>query len=142
VLGIGNPGRRDDGLGAEAVARLESLGLPGVTADANYQLNLEDALACARHDLVIFVDAARDLGKPFSFEELRPEGAMPAMSHSLGPGTVLALAESLYGRAPEAYMLAVRGHAWSLGEGLSARAKADLDRALSFLVKFLRERRS
>jgi hydrogenase maturation protease len=74
VLGIGNPGRRDDGLGAEAVARLEALRLPGVTADANYQLNLEDALTCASHDLVVFVDAARGLRKPFSFEELKPEG--------------------------------------------------------------------
>ncbi|MFO7734524.1 MAG: hydrogenase maturation protease [Candidatus Aminicenantes bacterium] len=142
VLGIGNPGRRDDGLGAEAVARLEALRLPGVTADANYQLNLEDALACARHDLVVFVDAARGLRRPFTFEELKPEGSMPAMTHSLGPGAVLALAESLYGRTPRAYMLGVRGHAWSLGEGLSARAKADLERALAFLTEFLRERSS
>lgn len=142
VLGIGNPGRRDDGLGAEAVARLEALRLPGVTADANYQLNLEDALACARHDLVVFVDAARGLRRPFTFEELKPEGSMPAMTHSLGPGAVLALAESLYGRTPAAYMLAIRGHAWSLGEKLSARAEADLARALEFLEKFLRGRPS
>ena len=123
------------------MGRLEALGLPGVTADANYQLNLEDALTCARHDLVIFVDAARGLRKPFTFEELKPEGSVPAMTHSLGPGAVLALAESLYGRTPAAYMLAIRGHAWSLGEKLSARAKADLERALEFLVRFLRERR-
>jgi len=124
------------------VERLEALRLPGVTADANYQLSLEDALACSRHDLVIFVDAGRGLRKPFTFEELKPEAAMPAMTHSIGPGAVLALAEMLYGRAPKAYMLAIRGHAWSLGEGLSARAEADLGRALEFLVQFLGEHRS
>lgn len=121
--------------------RLEALGLPGVTTDANYQLSLEDALACSRHDLVIFVDAARGLRKPFTFEELKPEAAMPAMTHSIGPGAVLAIAESLYGRNPEAYLLAIRGHAWSLGEGLSKRAEADLGRALEFLTKFLQDRR-
>lgn len=121
------------------MARLESLRLPGVKSDANYQLNLEDALACARHDVVIFIDAARGLRKPFTFEELKPEGAMPAMTHSLGPGAVLALAETLYGKAPRAFMLAIRGHAWSLGEGLSARSEADLEKALAFLVAFLRE---
>ena len=124
------------------MARLEALRIPGVTTDADYQLNLEDALACTRHDLVIFVDAARGLRRPFTFEELKPEGTVPAMTHALGPGTVLALAETLYGRAPRAYMLAIRGHAWSLGEKLSARAEADLDRALEFLVKFLQESRS
>ncbi len=124
------------------MARLEALRIPGVTTDADYQLNLEDALACARHDLVIFVDAARGLRRPFTFEELKPEGTMPAMTHALGPGAVLALAETLYGRTPRAYLLAVRGHAWSLGEKLSARAESDLDRALEFLVEFLQEGRS
>ncbi len=124
------------------MARLEALRIPGVTAEADYQLNLEDALACARHNLVIFVDAARGLRRPFTFEELKPEATVPAMTHALGPQAVLALAETLYGRAPKAYMLAVRGHAWSLGEGLTARAEADLARALAFLVEFLQEGRS
>ena len=43
VIGYGNPGRQDDGLGAAVIERLEALGLEGVTVDADYQLNIEDA---------------------------------------------------------------------------------------------------
>ena len=138
VLGIGNPGRRDDGLGAAAVERLKARRLPGVTCDADYQLNIEDALACAGHDIVVFVDAARGLRVPFKLLQVKPAGAIPAMSHSLGPGAVLAIAAELYGKTPEARVLAIRGHRWTIGEGLSAKAEANLALALDFLEDFLK----
>jgi len=138
VLGIGNPGRRDDGLGAAAAERLRERRLRGVTCDANYQLNVEDALACAGHDVVVFVDAARGLRRPFTFTEVRPGAAVPALSHALGPAAVLAVAAGLYGKTPEARLLAVRGHSFAVGEGLSAKAEADLARALDFLADYLK----
>jgi hydrogenase maturation protease len=58
LLGYGNPGRLDDGLGSELAARVQALGLPGVTVDSDYQLCLEDAEAVSRHDVVVFADAA------------------------------------------------------------------------------------
>jgi hydrogenase maturation protease len=114
-----------------------ALGLPGVATDANYQLNVEDALACSVHDVVVFIDAAKGLRKPFSMARLEPEAAVPAMTHSLGPAAVLALAGELYGRAPEAWLLAIRGRRWEMGEGLSPRASHDLEEALAFLARFL-----
>jgi len=138
VLGIGNPGRGDDGLGATAVERLESLGLPGVTCDANYQLNIEDALACSRHEVVVFVDAARGLRVPFTWAELRAEAALPAMTHAMGPGAVLAVCAELYGRKPEAHLMAIRGHRWDIGEGLSPRAEENLRKAVRFLEEFVK----
>jgi hydrogenase maturation protease len=139
VLGIGNPGRRDDGLGAAAAERLRKRRRPGVTVDANYQLNVEDALACAGHDLVVFIDAARGLRRPFTFTVLEPDPSLPAMSHALGPAAVLAIADRLYGRRPEARLLAVRGHSFAVGEGLTAKASRDLDKALAALTAFLKE---
>jgi hydrogenase maturation protease len=141
VLGIGNPGRRDDGLGAALVERLKRRRLANVSCDANYQLNVEDALACAEHDAVVFVDAARGLRKPFTFKRIGPGAAMPALSHALGPAAVLAIAAALYGKTPEARVLAVRGHSFAVGEGLTERAGRDLDLALEFLVAFLKEPR-
>ena len=38
VIGYGNPGRRDDGLGPALAARLEALALPGVTVESDFQL--------------------------------------------------------------------------------------------------------
>jgi hydrogenase maturation protease len=138
VFGIGNPGRGDDGLGAAAAERFEALGLPGVTCDANYQLNVEDALACSRHDVVVFVDAARVLRVPFTWTEVRGEAAVPAMTHAMGPGAVLAFCAELYGRKPEAHLLAIRGYRWEIGEGLSPRAEGNLREAVRFLKEFVK----
>lgn len=113
-----------------------------MTLDANYQLNIEDALACAGHEVVVFVDAARRLRPPFAFSAVEPAMAVPAMSHALGPAAVLAVAAALYGKRPEARLLAVRGRDFSVGEGLSPRAEADLGLALIFLVSYLKGLRS
>jgi len=138
VLGIGNPGRRDDGLGAALVERLKRRRLANVSCDANYQLNIEDALACAEHEVVVFVDAARGLRKPFSFSKVLPAAGLPALSHALQPGAVLAVAAGLYGKTPDARLLAVRGHSFAVGEGLTGRAEGNLALALAFLVDFLK----
>jgi len=142
VLGIGNPGRRDDGLGAAAAERLKKRRLTGVVCDANYQLNVEDALACAEHETVIFVDAARGLRQPFTFREIGPAAALPVLSHALGPAAVLAVAAGLCGKTPDARLLAVRGHRFTVGEGLTDKAEGNLALALDFLVKFLKGIRS
>jgi hydrogenase maturation protease len=63
------------------------------------------------------------------------------MSHALGPAAVLALTAALYGRAPEAWVLAVRGHSFALGEGLTERSERDLGLALEFLEAFLKGER-
>lgn len=115
--------------------------LPGVACDADYQLNVEDALAVSRHDIVVFVDAARGLREPYAFRPVRPDPALPAMSHALGPAAVLALAAELYGQKPEAWILAIRGHRWTIGEGLSDKAEKNLALALEFLENRLREDR-
>jgi DNA-binding response OmpR family regulator len=44
VIGYGNPGRLDDGLGPALAETLQRLDLPGVTVDADYQLTAEDGL--------------------------------------------------------------------------------------------------
>ncbi len=118
--------------------RLKRRRLRGVACDANYQLNIEDALTCAGYDTVIFVDAARGLRKPFTFTKIKAAAAIPSMSHALRPEAVLAIAAGLYGKTPDARLLAIRGKRWEAGEGLSAEAEADLALALEFLEGFLK----
>ena len=141
VFGVGNPGRCDDGLGAQAVERLAGAGLPGVTYNANYQLNVEDALACSRNDIVIFIDAARGLRRPFALRRIAGDGRAPAMTHALGPQAVLAICAELYGRAPDSYVLAIRGREWGLGEGLSPEAAKNLAAAVDYLKEFLTKKK-
>ncbi len=137
VLGIGNPGRQDDGLGAACAERLSARGLRGVECDANYQLNLEDAQTCSVHDVVVFADAAETLEGPFRLSPIEPSPLFPMSTHSLPPEAVLAVCETLYGKRPQAHLLAIRGHRWDIGEGLSSEASQDLEAAVEALVDFI-----
>ena len=58
IIGYGNPGRLDDGLGPALAEIMEEKRLPGLTVDANYQLAVEDAAQVAQYDVVVFADAA------------------------------------------------------------------------------------
>jgi len=134
VIGYGNPGRQDDGLGpafADAVARLE---LSDVQVDSDYQLNVEDAAAAAASAGVLFVDADSAGPEPFSLRRLAPAADGASFStHSLRPEAVLALARDLFGAEPETWLLGIRGYQFNeFGEGLSAQAARNLAAALDW----------
>ena len=140
VLAFGNPGRRDDGLGPACAAALEEFPLPGVRIDVDYQLTVEDAAAAAAHDVVVFVDADCRGDAPFSWRQIGPEASASFSSHSVSPQGVLGLARELFGAAPRAYLLGIRGYEFNeFGEGLSAAAQQNLAAALGFLVPILRD---
>ena len=134
VIGYGNPGRWDDGLGPALADRLAEARLPVVTVDSDYQLVVEDAAAVAECDVVVFADAAATGPGPFSFSPLRPAGGAGFSTHGVQPGEVLALARDLFGATAAAYVLAIRGYRFDgFGEQLSPAAGDNLDRAERFL---------
>jgi hydrogenase maturation protease len=143
VIGYGNPGRRDDGLGPALAAEMEARKLPGLDVDSDYQLTVEDSHAVAGYDLVIFADAALEGREPFYFRPLEGRLDGPAgglSSHGVEAEEVLALAGELFGSRPEAYVLGIRGYEFGrFEEGLSARARANLTAARDFLVRVIRE---
>lgn len=140
LIGYGNPGRLDDGLGPALAARIEALAIPDVTVDADYQLTVEDAEAAARHAAVVFADATVSGPAPFDFRPLAP--AAPGVdfsSHSLAPEGVLALARDLFDARPAAYALAIRGYEFNeFGERFSAAARRNLEAATAFIAGALR----
>jgi hydrogenase maturation protease len=142
LLGWGNPGRRDDGLGPALVAELESRHPPGVCFDSDYQLQVEDAAEVALYERVVFVDADRAGGEPFSIRRIRPDSRTLSFStHSVRPEAVLALARSLFEAEPEAWLVGVHGYDFdSFGEGLSDGARANLAAAAEALDEALRRR--
>jgi hydrogenase maturation protease len=142
VYGYGNPGRQDDGLGPAVVEALTPLGLEGVTLDANYQLNVEDAALVAEHDAVIFVDADATGPEPFWFGPIEPSPEASFSTHSVRPEAVLALARGALGGSTAGYVLGVRGYAFDeFGEELTDGARRNLAAALAFLGAALQERR-
>jgi hydrogenase maturation protease len=138
VLGYGNPGRQDDGLGPAAVAGIESLGWPNLTAFDNYQLNIEDAMDVADHDVVWFVDAARDGPSPFAVRELSPASSIEFTSHLMRPEAILAIARQCYGATPRAFLLAIRGYDFEFTEALTPDATDNLRAALAMLTDSIR----
>ena len=121
VLGYGNPGRGDDGLGPSAAAAVEAADL------------------LARHDVVVFIDAATEGLEPFSFRRIQPGPAVMFSTHSATPEGVLTLADELFHESPEAFVLGIRGYEFNeFREELSARARANLAAAVDFLVPLLR----
>ena len=135
LIGYGNPGRLDDGLGPALATEVEQLDLPGVTVDSDYQLTVEDAAAIAQHDAVVFADAAVSGPEPFCFERIDPKPALSFSSHSVEPAAVLALAEELFGSSTPGYCLGIRGYEFNdYHERLSEQAQANLTAAVKFIV--------
>ena len=152
IIGIGNPGRGDDGLGPELIERLRrdprqnsqthiELGHPNSAYvcefEFRYQLNVEDAYTIKDYPFVIFADAAMTGDEGAALTEVFPSDAIAFTTHRMSPASVLALCHELYGLTPKAYILSIRGYHWELGEGLSSRAEANLNLALAIVRKFL-----
>lgn len=134
LIGYGNPGRGDDGLGPALAAEIEALGIPGLTVDIDYQLTVDHAVLIASHDLVVFADAMIGLAVPYRFAVV--DAAQPATlgSHQVSPEAALALAGLLFGHAPTGWMLAIGGAEFGeVKEGLSQLARANLAGAVAFL---------
>lgn len=140
LIGYGNPGRGDDGLGPAFSQAMADHALPGWEVDTDYQLVAEHALAISTHDLVVFADAQLNGTSAFSFRQIRPGAPEVLGSHSLVPETVLALCETLYGASPRAYVLGITGQAYGdMNEGLSKAATANLVEAERFFLNWLEE---
>ena len=134
LIGYGNPGRGDDGLGPALAAEIEAQGIRGLTVDIDYQLTVDHASLITAHDVVVFADAMIGLAVPYRFA--RVDATQPATlgSHQVSPEAALALAMLLFGHAPPAWMLAISGREFGeVKEGLSQPARENLAAAVAFL---------
>jgi hydrogenase maturation protease len=139
VIGYGNPGRCDDGLGMALAERIEALQIPGVAVLTRYQLNVEDADDVAKHQVVVFLDACLCAPPPYFFRELEARaGTLEFTTHSLAPEGVLGLAHDVFGAPTKGYAVAVRGYDFhGVTEEISDDAKVNLEEALAFLAEAL-----
>jgi hydrogenase maturation protease len=133
VIGWGNPARGDDGLAWHALEQLAAGPLgEHATVILRHQLTPELAERILQAQRVIFVDAsAQDPPGRIRCRRLTPGGReAAAFSHHLTPGTLLALAQTLFGRCPEAFSLSVGGADFTFTEALSPQVRSSLPRLL------------
>ncbi|MBR9975175.1 MAG: hydrogenase maturation protease [Bacteroidetes bacterium] len=134
LIGYGNPGRLDDGLGPAIAVAAEQWQVDGLTVDSDYQLTVEDADDVAKHDIVIFADASVNGREPYGVEVVQPKQALSFSSHSVEPSVLLHMAHALFHAQTRGYILGIRGYEFNeFGEGLSARATENLEKATAFL---------
>jgi hydrogenase maturation protease len=135
VIGFGNPSRQDDGVGlavvnglrARAARRLLEEGEDGFdelggALDTLFlqQLSPELAETLIDYDHVVLVDAHFGIYPELVHRaQLDPHVEAAIVSHHFKPGTLLALARQLYGRAPSAELISVRGFAFDFTSELS-----------------------
>ena len=136
LVGIGNNGRGDDGLGWEFVERITALGLNWLDYEFRYQLQVEDAALISDYDIVIFVDSSEEKLSG-GFKMSRCVSAIHSFfsTHEEAPGAIVYLANTLYTKFPKAYTLAICAKEWGVETALSVEARKNLESALSFFIE-------
>lgn len=145
VLAVGNPSRGDDALGPLLVERLQAAGVEAagdLELIVDHQLQVEHALDLRGRRAVLFVDAARPghCGGA-ALTSIVADPADVPFSHMLRPHAVLRVAQLLDGAAPAAWLLAIEGISFGLGELPSAVALRHLDVAQVLALGWLDQRR-
>jgi hydrogenase maturation protease len=135
VIGLGNPDRGDDGVGAIAVSRLAGR-LPGdvaiLTRSGDMLSLIEDWTG---FDAVVCVDAAAPMGRPGSIHRIDlaagdlPRDVSLKSSHAFGIAEAIALARAL-GLAPrDIIVFAIEGLCFESGAAMTPEVAAAADEA-------------
>lgn len=115
VIGYGSPIRGDDAIGPLAADALAAGPLPpGLRVLSRHILTAELAEDLAAAETVIFLDAASQ-GQPGEVQvrRLEPDAhALSTMAHFLDPRELLAWCDTLYQRAPEAWLVSAAGESF------------------------------
>jgi hydrogenase maturation protease len=141
VIGIGNSGRGDDGLGWKFAERVEELFHDRCDVEYRYQLQVEDAQLIEPYEAIIFADATQEAHEGgFSFVPCEPSQDYFFSTHIQSPGAILSLANFLYGKTADAFLLSISGVEWGMKLFLSETASANLEASLRFFETWLRQR--
>lgn len=156
LFGYGNIDRQDDGVAwhiLRGVAERYGLILPDfpeettseitefLTCTYALQLTPESSEWVSQFDKVIFIDAhTGSIEEPLHFEILDANFQTSPFTHHLTPQTCLALAESLYGKTPQAYLISVRGYEFGFSQNLSNQTRDLAMQAIRKIVSMIDQR--
>ncbi|MGF1583209.1 MAG: hydrogenase maturation protease [Gemmataceae bacterium] len=139
IIGYGKTLRRDDGVGPHIAQILESWEHPRLRTHIAHQLTPELAEPISQTDVVVFVDACRESETEYEMREVSPGLDRGPSFHSARPEALVALALELFGHAPQAWLLTVKGEDFSLGEGLNVETQRRAVAAIELLAGELLE---
>jgi hydrogenase maturation protease len=140
LFGYGNPGRGDDILGPELIARIAHMHFAGVECQTDMQLQVEHVTDLHGCDQVLFVDADLSCSEPFVFYEIGEARDDSYTSHAMNPSALLHAYLQVYREAsPPSFLLRIRGYDFELGAPLTSRASDNLEEAVKQVVIFVQQ---
>lgn len=138
LIGYGNLGRGDDGLGVLAVEILAAHGLARLECLTTLQLQIEHVTDLLERERLIFVDADMRCPAPYVLSPVAAQRDHSYSSHALTPAALLHVFQQVYGKAaPPAQLLRIRGYRFALGDELSDPAQQNLQIALQVLMQIV-----
>ncbi len=135
VIAIGNPLRADDGV-AHHVAGL----LHGAAIRRVHQLAPEIAAEMQNTDTVIFLDADPAAERPSLDRIAASIETTSSLSHSMSPGTLVAIARRLYGFRGEAWICRLYARDFGTSPEISPEAAAQVAPAAQLVQQLLEAR--
>lgn len=153
IIGFGNLDRQDDGVAWHILAALarrlgrqtrdsfeDEFEFGSHSPELLFVLQLAPELAetIAQYDRVCFVDAhTGNVPGEVHAAPLTIEFQNSPFTHHMTPETCLALAQTLYGNAPPALLVSVRGYEFGFSRSLSARTQENIEDALTCIWEWL-----
>ncbi len=144
ILGIGNPFRRDDGIGPIVAERIAALGLPDV------EVRLESGEGAALmhcwsgYDDVIAIDAVRSGAQPGRVHVLEahnlpvPIDYFHYSSHAFGLAEAIEVGRALAELPPRLIVVGVEGRDFASGSGLSPEVEAVVPQVAETVLGLIR----
>ena len=146
LIGYGNIGRGDDGLGpviAQQITESEVLSNIDLKVCSLFQLDVALCDDLKSVDLAIFVDARDDdSDEPVIVrkEVVNPQEIMAShSSHTCSINGLLNITNNLYGTMPDCFAVLPKAYDFSFKEGLSSGANENAKLASEKIVEIIRE---
>lgn len=139
IIGYGNDLRSDDAVGKIASQTISSWQLPNVDTLTLHQLTPELAENIAKVDRVIFIDAyPASENCPVRVEPLEMAATKTSIDHASNPRSLLALVQTLYKRAPQAWLVTIPAVNFELGEEISLVARQGIKLAIAEIERLIK----
>lgn len=140
VFCYGNPSRGDDALAPLMFDYLEAqfADRDDILLINDFQLQVEHILDLQQAEIALFIDAQLNGDNAFDFYQLDVSDQLSHTSHALVPADLLGFyQQSLKSAPPPAFVLAITGESFELGEKLTSKAAENLVVAQSFSNELL-----
>ncbi|MBT3203925.1 MAG: hydrogenase maturation protease [Gammaproteobacteria bacterium] len=143
LFAYGNISRGDDALAPLLLERIKHSEITQIVGHpvkflTDYQMQIEHVTDMSGCERILLIDADKLITSAYSFYTVQAQLETSYTTHGMTPSTLLHTFQQVYNKpAPLTSMLAIAGSSFKLGQGLSKKAKNNLDQAEIFLKKIL-----